>query len=207
MSDVMSQIGTFLSSGAGKGVETGAVAGTGLLQNFFANREASNKQKFVEQLITNPAKFNQYVSGFEKPLTAGLTANVARQTDAYGAERGLSSSPAIMKDVYAQALAPLLAQQQQSGQNAALQSLGIYENSPTTKPVDISSILKALMMGQKQSAPGEGPVVDPGMGIKQPSYMPGGGPIDFPSFDPSGIGQLPQPSVDSSSVLQPGTGD
>lgn len=207
MSDALSQIGTFLSSGAGKGVETGAVAGTGLLQNFMANREASKKQKFVEDLITNPAKFNAYVSGFEKPLTAGLTADVARQTDAYGAERGLSSSPAIMKDVYAQALAPLLAQQQQSGQNAALQSLGIYENSPTSKPVDISSILKMLMMMPGTKAP----VVDPGVNVLQPTYMPGGpppfAPIQFPDFDPSGSGAIPQggalpmPTIDSSTTL------
>lgn len=149
MSDVLSQIVTFLSSGAGKAVEGGAVAGGGLLQGILANNEAQKKQKFVEDLITNPGKFNQFVAGFQKPLQAGLTADVARQTDAYGAERGLSSSPAIMKDVYAQALAPILQQQQQSAQQAALQSLGIYEQSPTTKPIDVSSILKLLMSGSQ----------------------------------------------------------
>jgi hypothetical protein len=171
MSDVMSQIGQFFQSGGGKAVEGGAAAGTGLIQNFMANNEAQKKQKFVEQLITNPTKFNQFVSGFEKPLTAGLTADVARQTDAYGAERGLGSSPTVMKDVYAQALAPLVAQQQQSGQNAALQSLGIYENSPTTKPVDISSILKMLMM-----QPGKSPDVTAGI---NPASVPNPSSTDY----------------------------
>src|ERR1039458_6648025 len=112
MSDMMSQIGTFLGSQGGKTAETGAAAGGGLLQNWMANREAQKKQQFVENLITNPAKFNSFVSGFEKPLTAGLTADVARSTDAYGAERGLGSSPMAMQSMYAQALAPVEQAQQ-----------------------------------------------------------------------------------------------
>src|ERR1700688_775898 len=111
MSDVMSQIGQFLSSSGGKAAETGAVAGGGFLQNWMANREVQKKQNLVEGLLKDPTKFNSYVAGFQKPLTAGLTADVARQTDAYGAERGLGSSPVAMKEAYAQGLAPILAQQ------------------------------------------------------------------------------------------------
>lgn len=197
MPDALSQIGTFLSSGAGKAVETGAVTGTGLLQNFMANRQAQKKQNFVQDLITNPAKFSAYVKSFEQPLQAGLTADISRQTDAYGGERGLGSSPAIMKDVYAQALAPLLQQQQNNAQQTALQSLGIYENSPTQKPVDISSILKMLMMGNKPGANPTagidlGSVPNPGinlgdLGLLQPPSAPlppslvGGGT----GFDPT----------------------
>jgi hypothetical protein len=188
MSDVMSQLGTFLSSSGGKAVEGGAVAGTGLVQNFMANNEAQKKQKFVEQLISNPQKFNQYVAGFQQPLTAGLTQDVARQTDAYGAERGLGSSPVAMKSAYAQALAPILAQQQNEASTRALQALGVYEGSPTTKPVDISSILKALMMGKSPTpgaGAGGGPMVDPGLNVMQPGYMPGGGPDPSPPLPPS----------------------
>jgi len=148
MSSVLTQIGSFLNSGAGKIAETGAVAGTGILQNFMANQQAQKKQQFVQDLINNPAKFASYVKSFDQPLQAGLTADISRQADAYGGERGLGSSPAIMKDVLAQALAPVYQQQQQSAEQAALQSLGIYENSPTQKPIDISGILKSLMMGQ-----------------------------------------------------------
>jgi len=161
MSDVMSQIGQFFQSGGGKAVEGGAVAGTGLIQNFMANNEAQKKQKFVENLIQNPAAFNKFVSGFQQPLTAGLTTDVARQTDAYGAERGLGSSPGVMKDIYAQALAPIEAQQKNQGEQAALQSLGIYENSPTTKPIDISSILKMLMMAPGNVTAGINPASVP----------------------------------------------
>lgn len=146
MSDALSNIGQFFNSNGGKALEGGAVAGTGLVQNIMANRQAEQKQKFVQDLITNPAKFSSYVQSFEKPLAQGLTSDISRQTDAYGAERGLGSSPAIMKDVYAQALAPYIQQQQQQAQQAALQGLGIYENSPTQKPMDVSSILKAIMM-------------------------------------------------------------
>ena len=177
MSGMLTQIGTFLSSPAGKGILTAGTVGTGLTQNLIANNEAQSKQKFVEQLITNPQKFASYVNQFQQPLQAGLTADIARSTDAYGAERGLGSSPIALQDMYAQALAPVLQQQQQQAQQTALSSLGIYENSPTTKPVDVSSILKMLMMGgqqQGQQIP-PGLLTDPGLNVMQPSYMPGGG--------------------------------
>jgi len=200
MPDALSQIGSFFTSGAGKAVEGGAAAGTGLIQNLLANREATKKQNFVESLITNPAKFSQYVASFEKPLTAGLTADISRQTDAYGAERGLGSSPAIMKDVLAQALAPYYLQQQQMAQQQALQGLGIYEQSPTTKPIDVSSILKAIMMGGKTPLPPGPPTADPGTSVLQPSYMPGNAPVPPPYFDPNATGQLPSPSFEADST-------
>lgn len=171
MSEIMSQIGQFFSSTGGKEALTGATAGTGLLQNWLANREATKKQKFVEDLITNPAKFQSFVAGFEKPLASGLTADVARSADAYGAERGLGSSPAIMKDVYAQALAPYIQQQKDAATQAALNSLGIYEQSPTTKPMDISSILKMLAMS-RGGAPS--PISDSFIEQAPPSQVPAG---------------------------------
>ncbi len=159
MSDVMSQIGDFLSSGAGKATLGAGVAGTGLLQNLLANNEAQKKQKFVEQLISNPAKFASYVQGFEQPLQAGLTADVNRNASAFGAEHGLGSSPGVMQDIETQALAPYLQQQQSQGENAALQALGIYSGAPTTKPIDVSSILKLLMMSNPSQNPTAG--IDP----------------------------------------------
>jgi len=188
MSGMLTQVGTFLSSPAGKGVLGAGVAGTGLVQNLLANNEAQQKQKFVEQLITNPQKFASYVQGFQQPLQAGLTQDIARSTDAYGAERGLGSSPVALQDMYAQALAPVLQQQQQQAQQTALSSLGIYENSPTTKPVDISSILKALMMGGQQQGP------NPTAGIN-PASIPNtfGTLADLPSAAPTP--QLPPPMV------------
>lgn len=154
MPEVFSQIGSFLGSTTGKGVVGGGAAGAGLLQNFLANRQAEKKQKFVQDLVTNPAKFSAYVSSLQKPLSKGLTTEIGRQTDAYGGERGLGSSPAIMKDVYAQALAPYEQNEQQMALHQALEGLGIYENSPTKKPVDMTSLLKMFMGGGGGSKPG-----------------------------------------------------
>ena len=192
MSDIFQNIGNFLGSTEGKGMLSGAAVGGGFLQNWLANREAQKKQKFVEDLISNPAKFNQFVSGFEKPLSAGLTSDVARQADAYGAERGLSSSPAIMQSVFAQSLAPFVQQSQQTAEQAALQSLGIYESSPTTKPVDISSLLKVLLA----APPSQFPTFQPPANIEQPSWMPGGGPNVAPPMP-----TLPPPDISSDSSL------
>lgn len=188
MSEVLQQIGSFLTSPGGKVAETGAVAGTGFLQNWLANRQAAKKQKFVEDLITNPAKMQAFVSNFEKPLAAGLTNDVSRSADAYGAERGLGSSPAVMKDVYAQALAPFIMQQKDAATSAALQSLGIYESSPTQKPMDVTSLLKMLMTGGTAPA---------GVTGTDPSSVPASGGQGL--FDmvgaPAIATQLPQPTI------------
>ena len=191
MSEVLSTIGTFLGSGAGKGLLTAGTAGGGLIQNILANREAQKKQSFVENLITDPKKWNAFVASKEQPLQAGLTADVARSTDAYGAERGLGSSPAVMKDVYAQALAPYVQNEQQMAQNAALQSLGIYEGSPTTKPVDVSQILKAFMsMPPNRPAFGNLPPTVIGGGQVPVSSAPVPNQIP-PVSDPSSQGASP----------------
>jgi hypothetical protein len=194
--DAISQIGSFLGSGAGKGLLQGGAIGGGFLQNWLANREAQKKQQFVEGLISNPAKFSAYVSQLEKPLSSGLTTDIARETDAYGAERGLGSSGPVMKDVYAQALAPYQQQSQQMALQQALQGLGLYENSPTTKPVDLTSILKMFMSPQQPGGmPGATPPVNPSvswMGGGSPSILndsgagTGGAPFDFSSLVDAG---------------------
>jgi hypothetical protein len=175
MSDALSQLGTFLSSNAGKGLLTAGTAGGGLLQNFLANRQANQKQKFVQDLITNPAKFNQFIKGFEQPQTQGLTSEVARQADAYGATRGLGSSPTIMRDVYAQDLAPYVAAEKNAALQAALQSLGIYESSPTQKPIDVTGALKAIqMLGGGGGGGGGGTPIGPlsNTGYNVPDVLP-----------------------------------
>ena len=91
-------VGSDLGTDTGKGLLTLGTLGGGFLQNLMAARQANAKQKFVQDLITDPAKFNALVAKTEQPLSQGLTTDIARQADAYGAERGLGSSPAIMKD-------------------------------------------------------------------------------------------------------------
>jgi hypothetical protein len=189
MPEALSSIGTFLGSGAGKGLLTAGTAGGGLLQNLLAERQTASKQKFVQDLITNPEKFNALVARTEKPLSQGLTTDIARQTDAYGAERGLGSSPAIMREVYAQALAPYQQQQQQIAINSLLNRLGIYAQQPTMKPVDVSSIFKALQGG------GSAPDVTSGIDL---GSMP---PLPFPTDILPGPASLPTPTVDFEGAL------
>jgi hypothetical protein len=194
MSDALSQLGTFLSSDMGKGLLTAGTAGGGLLQNILANRQANQKQKFVQDLITNPAKFNQFVQGFDQPLSKGLTSEIARETDAYGATRGLGSSPAIMKDVYAQALAPSVMAEKNAAIQAALQALGIYEGSPTQQPINVSGALKAIqMLGGGGGGGGGG--IDPTATLSPTGYnVPD---VAYP-------GTLPAPSIasDTSGLLE-----
>ena len=187
MSEALSSIGNFLGSSMGKGVLTAGTLGGGLIQNLMAARQANAKQKFVQDLITNPAKFNAIVAQTEQPLSQGLTTDIARQADAYGAERGLGSSPAVMKDVYAQALAPAQQAEQQMAINSVLQRLGIYGQTPTMAPVNVGPILQALAMS-KGTTP-----TDPTAGIN----LGNAPPTPFPSWLLSGPATLPNPSVDT----------
>jgi hypothetical protein len=198
MSEAFKAIGDFFSGSAGGGLLKAGAAGGGFLQNLFANREAQKKQKFVENLVTDPQKWASYVQGFDKPLEKGLTTDIARSTDAYGAERGLGSSPAIMKDVYAQALAPYVQNEQQMAQDAALRSLGLYEQSPTTKPVDITSMLRLLMQKPGQGAPGtQGNPISVQGGSYDPYAVPQQweGPIQDPWTAVPGITGATDPSA------------
>jgi hypothetical protein len=178
MSQALSNIGSFLGSGAGKGLLTGGTLGAGLLQNLMAERQANAKQKFVQDLITNPEKFNALVARTERPLSQGLVQDISRQTDAYGAERGLGSSPYIMKDVLAQSLAPAEMQQQQMAINSLLSRLGTYAAQPTMAPVNVAPILQALSMW-KPNAPGQW---SPGNPVDPTNPMSMGGPMTLPAL-------------------------
>lgn len=176
--DALSNIGNWLGSTAGKTVMGLGTAGAGLVQNL----QAYQKQKQVQDLISNPAKFNAMVAATEKPLSQGLTTDIARQSDAYGAERGLGSSPAVMQDVFAQALAPYQYQEQQAAVNSVLQRLGLMAQNQV-KPIDVSSIFKALSMAGTTPKPyptgtwgggSVGGVSDPGLATvgAMPGYVP-----------------------------------
>ena len=186
MSEMLASIGNFFTSQSGEGLMKGGLLGGGVLQNILAERQRASKQKFVEDLLKDPVKFNAYVSKFVQPLNQGLTSEVARATDAYGAERGLGSSPTVMKDVYAQAMGPLMQQQQATAIQAALQSLGIFEQSPTMKPVDLGGIFKLLQMQPPKPT------------VPTPPTNTGGGTPDFSSLLSGGADSvpLPTPTVD-----------
>lgn len=207
MSEALSSIGTALGSTGGKAALGLGTAGAGLIQNLIAY----NKQKAIQDTLTNPAKLSAMVAKETQPLSAGLTADIARSTDAYGAERGLGSSPYIMRDVYAQALAPVEQQQQNAALQAVLSQLGMAQKG-AMQPVDITSIFKALsgLPSSTSTYPtgvwtggSVGGVSDPGLAT--PSYMPTGnwpGVTSSGTMDPFSMGQtmtLPTPIVDSGS--------
>jgi hypothetical protein len=161
MSQVFSKIGSFMG---GKG---GGIIGTGVsaLSNFLTNRTKNkylqdqiNYQKYLRSLSTDPAKMSQYVKGFEKPLDQGLVSGVNNQVQAFGAERGLSTSPQIMQEIEAQALGPLQQSQQQMAINEAMQSLGLPAGDPSaalsgSQPFDITAMIKQLLGGKAATAP------------------------------------------------------
>lgn len=182
MPEVLKNVGNFLGSNAGKTVLGLGTAGAGLAQNLIAYR----KQQDIQNTLTNPAKLSAMVAKETQPLSKGLTTDIARSADAYGAERGLGSSPYIMKDVYMQALAPYEYQQQQAALQAVLSQLGLAQRG-AMQPVNVASIFKALQM-----APGGGsnPNITSAGTIDPSVWAPMGGPMT-----------LPTPSVDTGSFF------
>ena len=153
MSSVFSSIGSAFSKNPFGAIGTGVST----LSNFLTNRtknkylqEQINYQKYLRSLTSDPAKMSTYVSGFEKPLDQGLVSSVNNQVQAFGAERGLSTSPQIMSEIEAQALGPLKQNSQQMAINEALASLGLPAGDPTamlsgTQPTDLTALMKTLL--------------------------------------------------------------
>lgn len=170
MSDFISNLGQGLSKvlGAGGGRLVPALAtGAGALSNYLTGRKTNQAisqqiawDKYVQNLVSNPAAFQKFASGYTQPLTAGLTEGVENADQAWLAEHGLSQSPAIAGDVVNQSLAPYIQQQQNQGIQNALAALG-YGGSKLApqfaqgygKGIDLTSLLK-LLQGAKPGATG-----------------------------------------------------
>lgn len=92
-----------------------------------AQLDAFNKQLGLQQKYANmsPQDFMAGISGFMRPLSAGLTSGVGNVVQANMAERGLAQSPGIFSEVMAQALAPFQQQTQQDAISAYFKSLGL----------------------------------------------------------------------------------
>ena len=125
-----------------------ALTGGGFINNLLTQRKTNERQNFVENAVKN---FPQYSQKFIQPLSKGLTSNVGNQVQGYLGERGLSMSPTITADVESQALAPFVQQNQQTGIQAALGSLGIMPGAPG-QMTDTSGPL-ALLLKQLRSRP------------------------------------------------------
>jgi hypothetical protein len=112
------------SSPATKGaLDIAQLGSTGYnLYNQYQNQQYQNNLRSYAQ---DPAKMNAYAAKFTQPLTAGLQTSVANNAQSYLASHGLSDSPQISEQVEAQAIAPYIQQNQQTGYSNALQALNL----------------------------------------------------------------------------------
>lgn len=179
------------------------VAGAGStaynLYNQYQNQQYQNQLRSYAQ---DPAKMNAYAAKFTQPLTAGLTAGVANQAQADLATRGLTDSPEISQQVYAQAIAPYVQQNQQQGYQDALQALQVGGGAippAQQQQQSLSALAKAFSNFGGAGAPGSLPTLADyirTMGTQpqqlDPSqWNPGAAPppIDTSSWDLGGGGQ------------------
>jgi len=130
-------------AGAGTNIYSG-------IQQMQENNRLLGAQKYVTSLLQNPTKMAAATAGYTQPLTAGLTSDITNQVQANLAERGMGSSPAAFTQQLTQALAPYIQQNQQTGLNALMQSLGLLNNQRTVASpfMDISKLLAQLKIPQ-----------------------------------------------------------
>jgi hypothetical protein len=157
------------------------------LYNQYENQEYQSKLRSMAQ---DPAKMNAYAAQFTQPLTAGLQTGVANAAQADLATRGLTDSPQISQQVYAQAIAPYLQQNQQQGYQNALQALqvgGGAVNPNNSSTATIAALAKMFAGGPPSatSAPGTLPPLQsyinaqaPGQINQPPQLGAAPGPID-----------------------------
>lgn len=193
------------------------------LYNQYQNQQYQNQLRSFAQ---DPAKMNAYAAKFTQPLTAGLTAGVANQAQADLATRGLTDSPEISQQVYAQAIAPYVQQNQQQGYQNALQALQVGGGAippAQRQQQSLSALAKAFSQfgGGAGGAGGPGSLPTPADYLRtmgtQPQQLdpsqwnPGAAPppIDTSGWDLGGGGQ---PDLTSSyqpdyGALTSGAGD
>lgn len=121
------------------------------MYNQYQNQQYQNQLRSYAQ---DPAKMNAYAQQFTQPLTAGLTTGVANQAQSDLATRGLTDSPEISQQVYAQAIAPYIQQNQQQGYQNALQALQVGGGAinPNTQSANSIAALAKLFAGQSGGA-------------------------------------------------------
>lgn len=160
MPQMLTSIGSFFSQYAKplSSIATAAGSGANLysgIQNAQNLGSYNSTQKYIQNLVKNPQAMQKAAAGYTQPLTAGLTDAVTNQVQAQLAERGLGGSPAALQANLAQALAPYIQQNQQTGLNALMNSLSLGSSTrPATLPsVDLSKIMAQLKLGGGSSDP------------------------------------------------------
>jgi hypothetical protein len=153
MSELMSTIGSLVTNYAKplSALATTAGAGANLytgIQNANNASGYNSTQSYIQNLVKNPQAMQKAAAGYTQPLTAGLTDSVTNQVQAQLAERGLGGSPSALTAALTQGLAPYVQQNQQTGLNTLMQSLGTASAArPTTLPSVNLAQLMALFKG------------------------------------------------------------
>lgn len=196
----LSNIGLPSTSGQGAGWNWGTLIPAGLLgAGFIGNYQQQSRVNALNNLLSNPAALAHFIQSMSHPLAAGAVASARNAAQASLGERGLSQSPAQSAAVYAQALAPLYAQQQSEAEQAAMNALGTREYLLSgQRPANLAGPLAALMQRFNRSADPTDPSQDPNAG---PPTLP------IPGLDPTSNvwpAGSPYPIWNPANTLNPG---
>jgi hypothetical protein len=149
----MTSVGSFFSNYAKPLTALATTAGAGAnvysgIKNAQNTGAYNSTQSYIQNLMKNPAAAQKAAAGYTQPLSAGLTDSVTNQVQAQLAERGLGGSPAALQSNLAQALAPYIQQNQQTGLNALFNMLSAGGSArPQALPsVDLSKLMASLRM-------------------------------------------------------------
>lgn len=158
MSDLLSSIGNFFGSSAGKGL--GEIAGlgatgAGLFGNLAADRQRAAAAKAARaNMDLTPAQLAAQVNQATLPLNKELVQAITGNVNANLAEQGLSEAPGIQAQAIAQGLAGPEQQQQQNAMNLVLQRLGLPAEFLRTIPSNANlSPLLALLFRNNNPTP------------------------------------------------------
>lgn len=199
--ELLGTIGSFFSSGAGKGLETLAglgATGAGLAGNLSADAQRSAAAKQAQaNMNLSPQQLASQVSAAQQPLNAGLVQAITGNTNANLAEQGLSEAPGLIATANAQALAPFEQQNQNTALQLVLQKLGLPAEFLKTIPPNsnLSPLLAMLMKGSGAtpnlpfnfSNPTTGPTYQQAA-LPDPSTLQTQGTYDFGSLIPPDTG-------------------
>ena len=149
--EALSSLGSFFSSGAGKGLTTIAelgAAGAGEVGNLLNNRERNQELNYLKKqqaALQDPKQLAAMVKAATQPLDTGLVEAVGNQVSGTLAEQGLSQAPGIQATALSQALAPAELQEQQNALQLVMKRLGL--------PVEYAQTLLAGLPPNTNLAP------------------------------------------------------
>jgi len=160
------------------------------LYNQYQNQKYQNQLRSYAQ---DPAKMNAYADQFTQPLTAGLQTGVANAAQADLATRGLTDSPEISQQVFAQAIAPYIQQNQQQGYTNAIRALGLGGGAvnPDTQSANTISAL-AKMFAQ---TPGSLPDLSGASQMTRVNQLAAAAQMPQPTYDTAGDLSIPYQST------------